>query len=160
MKPEDVDCPADAGSTAADTDEPKPLLLPDDPWQSVRCAANRPPSTRPIRTPLSGWQVGIVCGVLIGLWMLPPVRNTLFSQLQFALASDAAPWLEPLQRTHRDVQRLDAVSVSAPDDYLLQVGRATALVDVGGLRATDVAHPADNDHTLFRLGELTRQFPE
>src|SRR5579863_3083917 len=86
-------------------------------------------SPRPARQPLSGWLIGVVTGVLIGLWALPPVRYTLSSQLQFALATDGAPWTHPLEprRTPREIALLDTVAASESSDYLLQVGRATAL---------------------------------
>jgi hypothetical protein len=58
--------------------------------------------------------------------------------------------------TEREVSRLDATAGAAPDDYLLQVGRATALAssneNIG-------ASGDDNDHMLFRLAQLAREFP-
>src|SRR5687767_784670 len=81
----------------------------------------------------AGWLVGILCGVLIGLWAFPPVRYTLGAQLQFALIQDSFPYLRALDTfcSVREVLRLNSVAASAPDDYLLQVGRATAMADIG-----------------------------
>ena len=116
----------------------------------------------------SGWLVGIALGVLIGLWLLPPVRYTLGSQLRFALAQDGLPWVLSLdtQRSLREAPRLDATAATLPDDYLLQVGRATAFVELGGVRsapARDIDHPdsvADtSDHTLLRLTRVAHDFP-
>src|SRR5579862_8936590 len=80
-------------STESDRDAFKPLS----PNVSVQIELDSvgPGALRPARPPVSGWLVGIVAGVLIGLWALPPVRYTLSSQLQFALATDGAPWTHP-----------------------------------------------------------------
>ena len=116
---------------------------------------------------MSGWLVGALVGVLVGLWSLPPVRYTLGSQLRFALAQDSLPWLRTFDTQHslREAARLDAAAAQLPDDYLLQVGRATALVEAGGVRPLPpptVGH-ADNvqevsDHTLVRLSAVARDF--
>ncbi len=110
----------------------------------------------------SGWLIGIVLGVLIGLIALPAVRAILIAQLQFALADERAPFMRSLDVSDsaREIVRLDAVAAASTDDYLLQVGRATAL-------ATSFQRPAgalysansDSDHTLFRLAQLARDFP-
>src|SRR5258707_7438714 len=77
----------------------------------------------------SGWLIGIVLGVTVGLIALPTVRFTLFGQLQFALSEESRPFMgvADVHETEREVLRLDATAGAAPDDYLLQVGRATAL---------------------------------
>src|SRR5437764_1038099 len=84
----------------------------------------------------SGWLIGAACGVLASLWAFPSVRYTLTAQLQFALAEDSVPWISSLdaQRSAREVPLLNRVAASNPDDYLLQVGRATALASIGGAR--------------------------
>jgi len=75
----------------------------------------------------SGWLIGIVCGILAGLWAIPPVRYTLSAQLQFAISEDSVPWLLSLDasRSIREAPRLDAVASleSNASDYLLQVGK-------------------------------------
>jgi len=90
-----------------------------------------PPAIRqsPFR---SGWLIGIVLGVSIGLIALPTVRFTLFGQLQFALSEESRPFMgvADVHETEREVSRLDATAGAAPDDYLLQVGRATALATI------------------------------
>ena len=124
-------------------------------------------STTTPRKP-SGWLVGMALGVLIGLCLLPPVRYTLGSQLRFALAQDGLPWVLSLdsERTLREAPRLDATAATLPDDYLLQVGRATAFVELGGVRAAPapkVDHPDNavdtSDHTLIRLTRVAHDFP-
>jgi hypothetical protein len=122
----------------------------------------------PQRRPGAGWLLGILCGVLAGLWAFPPVRYTLGAQMQFALVQDSFPWLRALdsRRSDREVPRLNAVAALAPDDYLLQIGRATALADIG-VREENArpAPPSDselapyNDRTLIRLGLIARDFP-
>ncbi len=106
----------------------------------------------------SGWLIGIVLGVTVGLLAFPTVRFTLLAQLQFALSEESRPLMgvaDP-HETEREVGRLDATAAAAPEDYLLQVGRATALASAG-------EHPGsagdDNDHMLVRLAQLARQFP-
>lgn len=105
-------------------------------------------------------------GVLASLLAIPPVRYTLNAQLQFALSEQNMPFLHALEVRHswREARRLDLVAASDPDDYLLHVGRATALAtEVGRNRHPDPHVPTatlDDDHTLFRLGEVVRHFPQ
>ena len=114
----------------------------------------------------SGWLAGAVLGVLIGLFAFPAVRYTLAAQMEFALAEDSVPWISSLDahRTAREGPRLDQVAAKYPDDYLLQVGRATALATAGGVRdarPASFARPEDidpSDHTLVRLAAVTRSF--
>src|SRR5437016_1188665 len=100
--------------------------------------ANPTPNVRQstARSSLSGGLIGIAFGVLLSLWAFPAVRYTLIAQMQFALSEDSLPWLFSLDinRSAREAPRLDAVASRYPDDYLLQVGRATALAGVGGVR--------------------------
>ena len=123
------------------------------------------PRSRPVG---NGWLAGIVLGILIGLWALPPVRYTLSSQFYFALNQDSMPWMNSLdtRRSLTEAGRLDAAAASLPGDYLLQVGRATALVEAGGVhepapgslssRASDgLDH---TDRSLVRLTLVARQF--
>lgn len=175
-----------------DLPEPIPAAGPEsDPAQSVRSErpaailsddsgtsdeatsddASSPPSRK--RKGWSGWLIGIVFGVLAGLWAFPPVRYTLGAQLQFAISEDGVPWLLSLdtRRSVREASRLDAVAALEPnsEDYLLQVGRATALVEAGGMRSSSASSlstgftPQErgySDHTLYRLGLITREFPD
>src|SRR5579871_1376467 len=136
-----------------------------------RLAAPDMPRTLPeARPPLrSGWLIGIVVGVLAMVLAVPPVRFMLGSQLQFTFAEESVPFIRALDdnRRVREAYRLDAAAAAAPDDYLLQVGRATALATAGGLRETRPgasSHASDadrdvSDHTLFRLQEVARDFP-
>jgi hypothetical protein len=108
----------------------------------------------------SGWLIGIVLGVTVGLFALPTVRFTLFAQLQFALSEQSQPFMgvADAHETEREVVRLDATAAAAADDYLLQVGRATALATPNeniGFAGND----SDNDHVLFRLAQLAHDFP-
>lgn len=114
----------------------------------------------------TGWLIGILVGVLVGLWILPPVRSTLSSQLDFALALDSLPWMRPLNTDtgRKEAARLDRAAQLLPDDYLLQVGRATAFVEQGGVRgrqntANGTGGLNDSDHSLIRLTGLAHNFP-
>jgi hypothetical protein len=114
----------------------------------------------------SGWLIGAVCGVLASLWAFPAVRYTLTAQMQFALAEDTIPWISSLdaQRTAREEPRLDLVASRHPDDYLLQVGRATAQAVAGGIE--EAVQPGSKrglivdrkEIALARLGAVTRAF--
>ncbi|HZT43170.1 MAG TPA: hypothetical protein VFA07_13455 [Chthonomonadaceae bacterium] len=110
----------------------------------------------------SGWLVGIAFGVLLGLWTFPRVRYTLGAQLQFALAAENVPWMRALDTRHNlhEAPRLNAVAAEASNDYLLQVGRATALADVGSMQFGGPT-PAgeESDRTLYRLYLLAQQLP-
>jgi hypothetical protein len=86
--------------------------------------------------------------------------------MQFALAEDTIPWISNLdaQRTAREEPRLDLVASRYPDDYLLQVGRATAQATAGGI--VDANRPQSRRGSIFdrkeralaRLGAVTRAF--
>lgn len=136
--------------------------------------AEKPPrSSVPHRrsSGFSGWGIGMLLGVMVGLWMLPPVRYTLSSQLRFAIAQDSLPWLRTFDTQHssNDAARLDAVAAQLPDDYLLQVGRATAFVESGTIKSVlstlvsssvyaDIKQDL-SDHTLIRLMNIAHDFP-
>ena len=107
----------------------------------------------------SGWHVGIVAGVLIGLLSLPPVRYTLSGQMAFAFAEDSIPWMRALDTRNiaREKPRLDAAAAAVPGDYLMQLGRATAQADDAGRPAASEDSAAEQ--TLFRLAMVTRDFP-
>src|SRR5579872_106677 len=113
----------------------------------------------------SGWLIGAVLGVLASLWAFPSVRYTLLAQLEFALAEDSVPWLSSLDadRSAREVPLLDQVAARNSDDYLLQVGRATAFASARirhePVRGRRRAPRQYDDHTLGRLGEVTRLYP-
>jgi hypothetical protein len=109
----------------------------------------------------SGWLVGILCGVMAGLLVIPRVRSTLLSQLEFAFAEDNIPFVRAmdLQSNTGETQRLDAVAAMAPDDYLIQVGRATVLATSGGVRHAPLSpSPSEGDHTLHRLALVAHGF--
>lgn len=115
----------------------------------------------------AGWLLGAVLGAIACLWAFPAVRYTLGAQVDFAVASENFAWLTSLDQNRKaqEAARLDTVSSSNLDDYLLQVGRATALVGagtqnsrIGGLASH--AHNSDiRDHTLARLASVARSFP-
>ena len=103
----------------------KPMSLFSDP-AAIHDPFSAPAAKR--RVPgRSGWLVGVVFGVLIGLWAIPPVRYTLHSQLEFLLAEDSIPWMRALdtRRNEQEITRLNTTAATVPDDYLMQVGRAT-----------------------------------
>lgn len=110
----------------------------------------------------SGWLVGIAFGILLGLWTFPRVRYTLGAQLQFALAAENVPWMRALDTRHNlhEASRLNAVAAEASNDYLLQVGRATALADVGSMQFGGPT-PAgeESDRTIYRLYLLAQELP-
>lgn len=118
------------------------------------------PTTKSIRhTPFrSGWLLGIVFGVAVGLFALPTVRFTLLGQLQFAILEESRPFMgvTDSRGLEREVVRLDATAAAAPADYLLQVGRATALATPNDNIGFD---GAENDHVIFRLAQLAHDFP-
>ncbi len=137
--------------------------------QSVLINLLQPPS-HPLpqspHAPTGGWMLGILIGILIGFGAFPAVRNTLLSQLQFALIVDNIPWMRALDSRQqlREIQRLDTAATRLPEDYLIQVGRAIALADVGmhtSRKATEQPLTPDpnDDRTLFRLGKMARDFP-
>jgi hypothetical protein len=115
----------------------------------------------------SGWLIGAALGVLASLWAFPAVRYTLTAQMEFAVAEDSVPWISGLdaQRTAREEPRLDLVASKNPDDYLLQVGRATAIATAGGgergpwrARTGRPGGFSQSDRALSRLGAITRVF--
>jgi hypothetical protein len=122
-----------------------------------------PPEALHNRPPVySGWLIGIICGVVAALWALPPVRYTLGSQLSFALAEDNIPWMKTLdaRRILREAPALDAAAANAPDDYLMRVGRATALVETSNGRAGATINAVGvDDRALLRLTIVTKDFP-
>lgn len=154
----------------SDTPEPEsPDPEGDSFEQAVLINLLQPPS-RPLphspRPPTGGWVLGILVGTLIGFWAFPAVRNTLVSQLQFALIVDNLPWMKVLdsRQQQREVQRLDLSASRLPADYLIQVGRATALADVWqhNAHSPQIQAPTpdpNDDRTLFRLGKLAHDFP-
>ncbi len=112
----------------------------------------------------SGWVAGILGGILIVLLAFPSSRYTLLSQLQFALAERSLPYLHAMmvRPGGREISLLDRVASASPDDYLMQVGRATVLADQGGLQPRqrfDNNRP-DGDNTLYRLGAVVARFPQ
>ena len=112
----------------------------------------------------SGWVAGILGGILIVLLAFPPSRYTLLAQLQFALAERSLPYLHAMtvRPTSREITLLDRVASVAPDDYLMQVGRATVLAAQGGLHSRLHINndKFDGDNTLYRLGAVVGRFPQ
>ncbi len=100
----------------------------------------------------SGWFVGIVLGVWLGLYFISPVRETLMSQLSFALSARPQAWSRPVTSTLSDIARLDVVASAAPNDYLIQVGRA-AVIPAQGVRLPT------NDRPLHKMVALMIDFP-
>jgi hypothetical protein len=102
--------------------------------------------------------------VLVALWAFPAVRYTLQAQFQFALMGDNLAWMRALdsRRSEREIPRLDAAAARFSGDYLMQIGRATALADVS-IRAQPhsarAAPSPQDDRTLVRLGIVARNFP-
>src|ERR1700722_15000724 len=101
--------------------------------------ANNQVDDRPDEVRVSGWIIGITIGVFVTLFALPPVRYTLLAQLQFAIAERSYPLLHSMtvRPSRHDIALFDSVASATPDEYLLQVGRATAMAGQGGLRAID-----------------------
>lgn len=114
----------------------------------------------------SGWLIGIACGMMLALWAFPRVRYTIDAQLQYALAADNVPWMRAMdsKRNLRERSRLDVIATAASDDYLIQVGRATALAEAG-VRDDNTIHNSSSllgdysDSTLFRLYRIARDMP-
>lgn len=117
----------------------------------------------PGRPVWSGWLIGACLGVLWGLYAFPRVRYALLAQCQFAFIDDSVLLIRTLdsRRLASEIPHLDRVASSDPGDYLLQVGRATALADDGGLRKGDrsVRSLDESDHTILRVGRVARDFP-
>ncbi|MCS6776584.1 MAG: hypothetical protein RMJ43_13390 [Chloroherpetonaceae bacterium] len=113
----------------------------------------------------SGWLTGTLLGIVLGLSVFPPVRYTLGAQLQLTLVQDTLPYLRALdvRRGAGEVPRLNRVAASAREDYLLQVGRATALAHVAepgrSIPTSPVPVSSERDLTLVRLGMIARDFP-
>ncbi len=121
------------------------------PWFSLR---NR----QPRRAPRSGWQIGVVAGILVGLFAFPAVRNILLAQIQFTLIQESTPWLRAMdsRRMRRELPRLDVAAASFSGDYLVQVGRATLSADF----AFRPKRPDnDEDPALARLALVAKDFP-
>ncbi len=113
---------------------------------------------QPRNAPRSGWQIGVVFGVLIGLFAFPAVRNILFAQAQFTLIQESTPWLRAMdsRQMRRELPRLDVTAASYPGDYLVQVGRATLAADIYlPPKRTD----AEEDRSLTRLAVIAKDFP-
>src|SRR5579863_8946885 len=117
-----------------------------------------------IPTRRNGWFAGIVAGAILVLLALPSARYTVLAQLQFALAERSLPFLRSLTVRPGDAElaRLDTVASRWPDDYLMQVGRATVLAAGGGLgpKQPAASHRKSGDNTLYRLGQVVDRFPE
>ena len=134
-------------NTAAPTDsslEPLPLF---------------PPRKKAPRR--SGWYVGIVLGVLVGLWTLPQVRYTLSAQIAFAFAEDSIPWMRALDTRHsaRETARLETAAALVPGDYLMQIGHATAPTNEDERTPSAVREEAADQATLIQLAGVVNDFP-
>ncbi len=96
--------------------------------------------------------MGLVFGVWLGLYFIGPVRETLSSQLSFALSARAEAWSRPVTSNLADIARLDVVATAARNDYLIQVGRAAVIP------ATGVRLPP-SDRPLHKMLALMIDFP-
>ena len=112
----------------------------------------------PRRTARSGWQIGVVVGVLVGLLAFPSVRNILLAQIQFTLIQESTPWLRAMdsRRMRRELPRLDVAAATFSEDYLIRVGRATLSIDPA-LRVKRAE--GDEDRSLARLAVVAKDFP-
>lgn len=111
----------------------------------------------------TGWLVGVLLGVCGSLLVLPPVRFMVLAQVRFALSNRALPFVNQFSGGPGDqeVSLFNRAAAAHPDDYLLQVGRATALAASGGLdRRSAHGSLAPQDNTLYRLGVVMRTFPD
>lgn len=117
---------------------------------------------RAARYPYAGWMGGVLLGICAGLLALAPVRYTLLSQFQFALEAESPALTHPLQPewTRRERLMLDSVAATDSSDYLVQVGRATALEGAVPDPVDEPPHAREEgDRTLLRLTLLAAQFP-
>ncbi len=111
----------------------------------------------------TGWLVGVLLGVCGSLLVLPPVRFMVLAQVRFALSSRALPFVNQFSGGpgEQEIALFDRAAAAHPDDYLLQVGRATALAASGGLDRKSVhTTSTPQDNTLYRLGVVMRTFPD
>ncbi len=112
-----------------------------------------------------GWIIGILCGALVVLFSVAPIRYVIKAQLQYAMADNGTPMLRPLEAdwNPRETALLDQAAASAPEDYLMQVGRATVRAAADGAAAHNARigapPPAGVDQALYRLGALATDFP-
>ncbi len=119
----------------------------------ARTNLNQVPLSQPVEPEeRSGWFVGIVLGVWLGLYFIAPVRETLMSQFSFALSARPQAWSRPVTSSLSGIARLDVVASAAPNDYLIQVGRAAVIP------ATGVRLPT-NDQPLHKMLALMIDFP-
>lgn len=112
---------------------------------------------------LNGWLVGVALGVALGVWLVPSVRQTVLAQVGFALTDQRIGWFygrDPASRM-RDVARLNATAADHPDDYLIQLGRATVLADLEHNPQSDSpsAEMSGGDRSLLRLAVLAARLP-
>ncbi len=111
----------------------------------------------------TGWVLGLILGVIIALASLPPVRYTIFAQFQYAIAENSLPFLHSatVRPTNRDIARFDSIAAAYPDDYMVQIGRATALATDGGSQAKPHAgNKASGDNTLVKLANVAKEFED
>ena len=115
------------------------------------------------RAHASGWLYGFLLGLAVSLAILPPVRSLVLSQAEYATTQHNAEAAAVQRRTMTAYERaqMTRAALSNPDDYLIQVGRATA--DPSEMPAnrrgrtmhsTIVSPPA-----LVRIGQLPVHFP-
>ncbi len=116
-------------------------------------------------------RLGLIIGVLLGSFFtfcaFPNIRDTFIAQINFATQQNSFPWIHWPEHKHNseEIKRLDRVAADASADYLVQVGRATALAGEGGLklRPGDVKSGIENvdygDRTLYRLHRISLGFP-
>lgn len=110
----------------------------------------------------NGIALGVLFGVVLALTLFAPYRSSFATQMRFALSSESLAWLRILdsRKSERELPYLDETAQRRPDDYLLQVGRATASTSFDNLTITERPSPTlDNDRTLLRLSVLSLRFP-
>ncbi len=100
----------------------------------------------------SGWLAGMLAGLCLTLCFLPAVHTLFLAQLQFALPASPAVFSGPIPYSARQMRVLSRTADKYPDDYLLQVGRATVLFSASRQQRR-------KDHTLLRMVRLADLFP-
>lgn len=132
---------------------------------------NHPAETSPNPQRNKKSRLGLFAGILIGSLLafsaFPSIRNTFLAQFLFAIQQNSFPWMRGVDTVQNpnDIMRLDRAAADASSDYLVQVGRATALASEGGLRPragdgnTAIDKQDHFDRTLTRLYKITLNFP-
>ncbi len=115
----------------------------------------------------AGLFLGLILGSILAFSAFPSVRDTFIAQFLFTIQQNTLPWMRGFEEAHnrKEVSRLNQAAADASSDYLVQVGRATALASQGGLKQPVIdPHPTTNgpnywDRTLYRLYRIPLEFP-